>query len=107
MANSFKNAGAAIGSTRTVLYTCPNASEAVIHALFISNVDTSVQGTVNIEITVDGGTTYRHIGKNIPIPPESTLTLEKPINLEANDKIALTANQSNVLEVVASILEVN
>lgn len=107
MANEFKNAGAAISTTRTVVYTCPSGSQAVIHALFISNISDSTDGLVDIEITVDGGTTYFRAGKNIPIPSNSTLTLDKPINLESGDKLALKANQSDLLEVVVSILEVN
>lgn len=107
MANAFKNAGTSIGDTNTVLYTCPTGKSAVIHALYISNIDGAVQGNVDIKITVDGGTTYRHVGKNIPVPPDSTLTLEKPINLESDDKIAFVCDQADVLEVVASIMEVN
>lgn len=107
MANAFKNAGVEIGTTNTVLYTCPAGKTAVIHALYISNVDDSIQGNVDIKVTIDGGTSYMHVGKNIPVPPESSFFLEKPINLESNDKIALVCNASNVLEVVASIMEVN
>lgn len=107
MANLFRNAGVPIGTTNTVLYTCPTGKAAVIHALYISNISQSTQGTVDIKLTIDGGTTYMHIGKNIPVPPESTFYLEKPINLQADDKLALVANVGNVLEVVASIMEVN
>ena len=107
MANAFKNAGVQVGTTDTVLYTVPAGKTAVIHALYISNVDGSIQGNADIKITIDGGTTYMHVGKNIPVPPDSSFYLEKPINLESGDKIALISNVSNVLEVVASIMEVN
>lgn len=107
MANAFKNAGVVIGTTETVLYTVPTGKTAVIHALYISNVDGSIQGNVDIKITIDGGTTYMHVGKNIPVPPDSTFYLEKPINLESNDKVAFICDHANVLEAVASIMEVN
>jgi len=65
MANAFKNAGVQVGTSRTTLYTCPSGTEAVIHALYVSNVDGANNADVDIEITIDGGTTYRYIGKTI------------------------------------------
>jgi hypothetical protein len=108
MANSFKNAGVAVGSTRTTLYTCPAAKEVVIHALYVSNVDAAnLDATVDIEVTVDGGTTYFHIGKSLVVPNDATLVLNKPINLEAGDILALTASAAGDLEAVCSILEIS
>jgi hypothetical protein len=107
MANTFKNAGSAVAATRTTLYTCPGGTQGVIHALYISNIDGVNDATVTIEITIDGGTTYRHIGKTIPVPADSTLVLDKPINLEASDIIALTASATGDIEAVAAILEIS
>lgn len=106
MANTFKNAGIAVGTTRTTLYTCPAATQAVIHALYVSNIDGVNDAVATIEITVDGGTTYRHIGKTVPVPADSTLILDKPINLEAGDILALTASVAGDLEAVVAILEI-
>ena len=39
MANTFKNAAAAVGTSRTDIYTCPGATAAVIHSVYLSNVD--------------------------------------------------------------------
>jgi len=106
MANTFKNAGAQIGTARTVVYSCPPNAQAVIHSLFISNVDGTNDATVNIEITVDGGITYRHIGKSLPVPADSTLIIERSINLESNDILVVTASDYGDVEAVASILEI-
>ena len=106
MANTFKNAGVAVGTSRTTVYTAPSATQSVVHALYISNVDGTNNATATIEITIDGGTTYRHIGKTIPVDADSTLVLEKPINLEAGDILAVTASATSDLEAVASILEI-
>jgi hypothetical protein len=106
MANTFKNAGVAVGTSRTTVYTAPSATQSVVHALYISNVDGTNNATATIEITIDGGTTYRHIGKTIPVDADSTLVLEKPINLEAGDILAVTASGVSDLEAVASILEI-
>jgi hypothetical protein len=106
MANAFKNAGVALGTSRTTLYTCPSSTEAVIHALYVSNIDGTNDADVTIEITIDGGSTYRHIGKTVPVPADSTLILDKPINLEAGDILALTASATGDLEAVVAILEI-
>jgi len=104
--NTFKNAGIAIGTSRTTLYTTPAATQSVIHALYISNIDGVNDADVTVEITVDGGTTYFHVAKTVPVPADATLLLDKPMNLEAGDIIALTASVAGDLEVFASILEI-
>lgn len=106
MANTFKNAGMAIGTSRTTLYTTPANTQSVIHALYISNVDGTNDADVTVEVTTDGGTTYFHIAKTVPVPADATLLMDKPINLEAGDIIALTASVAGDLEVFASILEI-
>jgi len=116
VANSFKNAGVEVLTTRTTLYTTPAGVSAVIHALYLSNVDGSSPVDADIEITVDGGVSgqsdplqqiYRYIGKTIAIPEDSTLILDKPINLEAGDTLSVTASVVDRLEAVMAILEVS
>jgi len=106
MANYFKNAGIEAGTTRSPLYTCPAGSTGVIHALYVSNVGTA-SSDIDIEITVDGGTTYRYIGKGLAVPENSTLVLDKPINLESNDILAVTSSIANSVEAVCAVLEIN
>ena len=106
MSNNFRNAGVAIGTSRTTLYTAPAATQSVIHALYISNIDGVNDADVTVEVTVDGGTTYFHIAKTVPVPADATLLLDKPINLEAGDILALTASVAGDLEVFASVLEI-
>ena len=106
MANAFKNAGAAIGTTRTDVYPCPAATEAVIHAVYLSNVDGVSSVDATIEVYDNSGTTYYHVGKTIPVPADSTLVLDKPINLEASDKLTITASVVSDLECFISVLEI-
>jgi hypothetical protein len=85
---------------------------AVIHALYISNKSSTNVANVDVKVTIDGGTTFRHIGKSLQVPIENTLVLDKPINLEANDIIRIVAevnedSTSPDVEVFASILEIN
>ena len=115
MASSFKNAGMVVVTTDNSsanLYTCPSATVAVIHALYISNKSSTNVANVDVKVTIDGGTTFRHIGKSLQVPIENTLVLDKPINLEANDIIRIVAevnedSTSPDVEVFASILEIN
>jgi len=104
MANTFKNAGVAIGTSRTTLYTTPAATQSVIHALYISNIDGVNDADVTVEATVGG--VYFHIAKSVPVPAGATLLLDKPINLEAGDILTLTASVAGDLEVFASVLEI-
>ena len=107
MANAFKNAGATMSTTnRTTVYTCPGATTAILHAIYISNIDGTNSVDVTVEATVDGGSTYVKIGNLIPVPARSTLVLDKPVNLEANDILAITASVANDLDIFASVLEV-
>jgi hypothetical protein len=106
MANAFKNAGAAIGTSRTDVYTCPAATEAVIHAVYLSNVDGASSVTATIEVYDNSATTYYHVGKTLPVPADSTLVLDKPINLQASDKLTVTASVASDLECFISVLEI-
>ena len=93
------------------LYTAGGGETAVIHALYISNKSEYSTAKVNVKVTIDGGTTYRHIGRNLEVPASNTLTLDKPVNLENNDVLRVVADPSPDstsvdVEAVASILAI-
>ena len=112
MASTFKNAGAALGTSDSgSIYTAGGSVYAVIHALYISNHETSEAINVNVKVTIDGGSTFRHVGKSLNVSASNTLIMDKPINLENNDKIRIYADpnpdSSSVdVEAFASILEI-
>jgi len=106
MANTFKNSGVAVGTSRTTLYTCPASTTAVVTGLFISNIDGTSNADVSIEATTDGGSTYIYVGKTLSVPADSTLIVDKAINLEAGDILALTSSAVGDLEAFASIMEI-
>ena len=107
MANTYKNAATGSNTDITTLYTCPGATSAVIHALYVSNVDGSNDATINVTISGSANfTTRRHIAKTVNVPADSTLIIEKPINLGAGDKLETQASANDDLEVFASILEI-
>ena len=113
MASTFKNAGAALGvSDSGALYTAGGSTYAVIHALYISNHESSETINVHVKVTIDGGSTFRHVGKGLSVPSNNTLVLDKPINLEPNDILRVYADpnpdSSSVdVEAYASILEIS
>jgi len=114
MASTFKNAGLTLTSldhTSSDIYICPAGAQAVIHALFITNHSETINANVDVKCTIDGGTTFKHITKNINVPQENTLTIDKPINMAAGDRLRLIVreNQDSTIpqiEAFASILEV-
>tara|TARA_B100000214_G_scaffold42319_1_gene26593 strand:+ start:587 stop:934 length:348 start_codon:yes stop_codon:yes gene_type:complete len=113
MASTFKNAGMTVGlvdNSSANLFTAGASATAVIHALYVSNKSTTATATVNVKVSTDGGSTFYHIGKSLEVPPNNTLTLDKPVNLENNDIIRViadpTPDSSSVdVEAYASILE--
>ena len=97
MASTFKNAGLTVPTTDTSagdLYTAGGSETAVIHAVYVSNKSSTASATVNVKVTTDGGSTFYHIGKSLEVPPNNTLTLDKPVNLENNDIIRVVADPS-------------
>ena len=103
-----KTAVQAVGTSATAIVTNAAASGKVfkINALYISNVD----GTNNADITVDlyRSSTAYHIAKTITVPANSTLdVISKPIYLEEDDTLRLTANTASDLEAVCSYEEIS
>ena len=115
MASSFKNAGLDVGVLDDAtgnMYTAGGSVTAVIHAIYISNLSATNSAKVNVKVTIDGGSTFRHVGRSLEVPANNTLVLDKPINLENNDIIRVYADpnpdSSSVdVETYASILEIS
>ena len=107
MANTFKNAATGSNTALTTMYTCPAATSAVVHAIYLSNVDGTNDATVNIAVS---GSAYfdtrRYLLKTVDVPADSTIVIEKPINLGAGDKLETQASANEDIDVFASILEI-
>ena len=114
MASTFKNQGLDVGvldDSTGNMYTAGGSVYAVIHALYISNLSSTNAAKVNVKVTIDGGSTFRHVGRSLNVSANNTLVLDKPINLEPNDILRVYADpnpdSSSVdVEAFASILEV-
>ena len=107
MANTFKNAATGSSTDIVPLYTCPSSTTAVIHAVYVSNVDGTNDATINL--SVSGSSTFndrKYLLKTVNVPADSTVIVEKPINLAAGYKLETQASSDNDLDVFASILEI-
>ena len=116
MANAFKNAGVAIGATATTIYQTPiGVNSSVVHSIYIANIDGINSATVNIEVSTDGAGSgsFFHVAKTVQVPADSTLILDKPVNLfntnnaSAGDLMRATASSAGDLECFISILEIS
>ena len=119
MANAFTNKGVAIaavhGATPTDIYQVPaGVNSSVVHSIYVANVDGTNAATVNIEVSTDGAGSgsFFHVAKTVQVPADSSLILDKPINLRnantaaVGDKMRATATAAGDLECFISILEI-
>jgi len=107
VANTFKNAATGSNTTINPMYTCPAATSAVVHAIYLSNVDGEDSATINLSVSGSANfTTRRYILKTVEVPADSTVIIEKPINLGAGDKLETQASADGDIEAFASILEI-
>jgi len=115
MANAFTNAGVAIGNSATTIYQVPIGTDSsVVHSIYIANVDGVNAATVNIEVSTDGAGSgsFFHVAKTVQVPADSSLILDKPINLRnannasAGDMIRATASAAGDLQAFVSVLQI-
>ena len=107
MANTFTSAATGSRTDLLTMYTCPAATTSIIHAIYLSNVDGTNDATVNV--AVSGSATFqtrRYLLKTVEVPADSTVVIEKPINLGAGDKLETQASANEDIDVFASILEI-
>jgi len=115
MPNAFTNAGVAIGASATTIYQVPIGTDSsVVHSIYIANVDGVNSATVNIEVSTDGAgsANFFHVAKTVQVPADSSLILDKPINLRnannasAGDLIRATASAASDLQAFVSVLQI-
>jgi hypothetical protein len=107
--HTFKNAGAgtAILTSDTDVYTCPALTQATNHALFLSNIDGAASVTVTVKVYDVSATATATLMKDAVIEIGNTISFDKPINLEAGDKIQVSAGATGDVEAFCSVLEIS
>ena len=107
MANIFKSAATGSTTTLTTLYTCPVSTTGVVHAIYLSNIDGTNDATIDLAISGSANfDTRRYLLKTVDVPADSSVVIEKPINLGAGDKLETKASANGDIDVFASILEI-
>ena len=107
MANTFKSAATGSTTDLATFYTCPAATSAVVHAIYLSNVDGTNDASVSISVSGSANFDHRsYILKTVDVPADSTVVVEKPINLGAGDLLESQASANGDIDVFASILEI-
>jgi len=74
MANTFKSAATGSRTDLLTMYTCPVSTTAVVHAVYLSNVDGTNDATINL--SVSGSANFqerRYLLKTVDVPADSTL----------------------------------
>ena len=107
MANTFKSAATGSNTALTTMYTCPTSTTSIVHAIYLSNIDGTNDAT--IDISVSGSANFsdrKYLLKTVDVPADSTVVIEKPINLGAGDKLEAKASAKDDIDVFASILEI-
>ena len=104
---TFKNATVAIQDTDTTystLYTSTNTT--VIHTVYISNNSLGSNANVILEVVDNSATINIPILDKVPLRANTTLVLEKPINLESGDSVRMKSSTGCPITAFASVMEV-
>ena len=107
MAQTFTSAATGSSTTITPIYTRPASTTGVVHAVYVSNIDGTNDATFNLSVSGSANfQTRRFLMKTVDVPADSTVVVEKPINLGAGDKLETQASANGDIDVFASILEI-
>ncbi len=107
MANTFTSAATGSRTDLLTLYTCPAATTGIVHAIYLSNIDGTNDATIDVAISGSANfDTRRYLLKTVDVPADSSIVIEKPINLGAGDKLETKASANGDIDVFASILEI-
>jgi len=90
--------------TRELVYASPALTQSVIHSLYVSNSDAVLDVSVDLELEKTGAI-FKYLGRNLPVPNGGTLVFDKPITIEAGEKVHITATVASI-DVTISVLQV-
>lgn len=105
MANTFKNAKAALGTSLADIYTVPAGTTAIVIGCHVANV-----GAANGELTMlwtdaSDSAAATYLAEAIVVPDAAAYEPVGKMVLEAGDKIRASANATATLEMTLSVLE--
>jgi len=108
MANTFKNARAAIQTTTTLAYTCPSATVAIVIGCQIANVSAASE-EVKVWWTDDSAAdAITYLVEDVIIPAQAALApIAGKLVLEAGDTISASGETNDDAEITVSVLEIS
>ena len=106
MATSFKAADSLATTSRTLVYTCPASTQAVVFSGTLANIDTTNKQEQSVIVEIQKvDTTYILVLNNVPVPYGNSLLIPK-IALIAGESIYVTCSSGvNLIEARLSIVE--
>jgi len=105
MASTFKNAAVAVGTSTTTVYTVPSSTTAVLHAIHLANIDGTNSVKVDVTWVDTSASATWTLLKDAPVPAGSTLSFDKPVNLEATDVLKAEASAAGDVHCTIAVLE--
>ena len=104
--NKFINAGAVLKNTAVDVFICPTNTQSVVHSLFISSMNDNEAIHVTIQVYDASQGQLFTLGYDLEVLPKTTLSYDKPINLEENDILKITTDKIDEAHAFASILNI-
>lgn len=112
MATFYKNAKVDLTSTDiTTLYTAPSATTgdpttAIFRSILVSNDDGSTATTVTLTLTDSSSTVFVLYNEKAVATDTTVELLTQPLVVEESEILKVTAANADILDVVASYVEV-
>jgi hypothetical protein len=107
MADTLQNANLAVTTSYTVAYTCPAATQAVVHTLNIGNADPVNSVNIGARVFRANNSSNTVLFENVSLPVGSGFVYPKSINLTPGDRIELIADANSRAQAFLSIIERN
>ena len=108
MAETYKNARAAVGTTYATVYTCPSGTTAIVLAAQAANVGGAAFADVSAQwLDNSAADVATRLVETVSVPADAALNLlDGPIILEAGDAFQAKASAAGDIELSLAILEI-
>ena len=109
MAIAFKNTSTtvALADTMQTMYTAPgNVNGSIVHAIYIANKLMTSAIVCSLVLVDSSASTEKYIMKDITVFKNTSLVVDKVVNLEPGDSLKLQSSSVDC-DVVMSVLELS
>lgn len=108
MAETYKNARAALGTTYATVYTCPSTTTAIVLMAQAANVDGAVSADVSAQwLDNSAADVATRIVESYLVPAKAVdMILGGPLVLEAGDAFQAKASAAGDIELTLAISEI-